>query len=363
MENEIKNENESKKINLIKLILAIAAELFIVAAIVWFFDPFYQYHAPFLGLEAVLNDRDNQMPGTVRNFDYDSVLVGSSVAENFDGDFLDDIYGCRTLKLIRASGSMADLLYYLDMAQEEQNLKNVFWCLDIFALESSTQVTLYGEDIPRYLHTKAVYDDLPYLFNKEILLEKIPTMLAMAGQGINVGGNAYNWSRDKVFNADRAMLAYDRSGVAHGQEVEQIVSAALKQNTSDNIELLTAQIEAHPEITYRFMFPPYSMLWWDCAYVNGQLEERLYILEETLPVLLSFENVEVYFFQANEEIVCNLDNYMDMIHYSPEVSQSMLEKMAAGENKIAPEDCRETLDAIRELAFRITQEDIYRYYP
>ena len=355
--------DESKKKNLIKLILAIFAELFMVVAVVWFFDPFYQYHAPFFGMEAVLNDRDNQMPGTVRNFSYDSVLVGSSVAENFDSDFLNDTYGCSTVKLIKASGSMADLLYYLDMAQKEHDLKNVFWCLDIFALDASTEVTLYEKGIPRYLHTKAVYDDLPYLFNKEILLEKIPAMLAMAGQGINVGGNAYNWDRDKEFSASQAMLAYDKGGVEHGQESEQTISTELKQRTSDNIKLLTAQIEAHPEITYRFMLPPYSMLWWDCAYVNGQLEERLYILEETLPVLLAFENVEVYFFQSDEEVVCNLDNYMDMIHYSPEINQRMLEKMAAGENKVTPESCRETLDVMRELAMRITREDIYRYYP
>lgn len=356
-------ENEKKKRNLIKLILVIFAELFAIAFIVWFFDPFYQNHAPFLGMEAVLNDRDNQMPGTVRNFSYDSVLVGSSVAENFDSDFLDDTYGCSTVKLIRASGSLADLLYYLDMAQEKQSLQNVFWCLDLFALDSSSEVTLYKEDTPRYLHTKAVYDDLPYLFNKEILLEKIPAMLAMADQGINVGGNAYNWARNKEFSTGRAMLAYDRSGVECGQEFEQTISAELKQKTSENIKLLTAQIEAHPQITYRFMLPPYSMLWWDCAYVNGQLEERLYILEETLPVLLTYENVEVYFFQSDEEIVCNLDNYMDMIHYSPEVSQSMLEKMAAGENRVTSGSCRETLDVMRELAMRIAREDIYLYYP
>lgn len=72
-----------------------------VALVVWSFDPFYQYHAPFLGIEAVLNDRNNQMPGTVRNFSYDSVLVGSSVAENFVSSFLDETYGCSTLKLIR----------------------------------------------------------------------------------------------------------------------------------------------------------------------------------------------------------------------------------------------------------------------
>ena len=153
----------NRKKGLRRLLLFIAAEFLLVALIVWLFDPFYQYHGPFFGMEAVLNDRDNQMPGTVRNFSYDSVLMGSSVAENFDSSFLDGTYGCRTLKIIRASGSVADLLYYLEMAQERGELRNVFWCLDIPALEASTEVTLKGGDTPGYLHTAGILDDLPYI--------------------------------------------------------------------------------------------------------------------------------------------------------------------------------------------------------
>lgn len=344
------------------LITIIAAEFFLVALVVWFFDPFYQYHAPYFGMDAVLNDRDNQMPGTVRNFTYDSVLVGSSVAENFDSTSLDEVYDCKTLKLIRASGSMADLLYYMEMAQENRNLHNVFWCLDIFAMNSSTEVTLYGEDTPRYLHTSAILDDIPYLFNKEILLERIPSMLAFAHQGINTGGAAYNWAQDKEFSAAKAMQAYNRSELNLAGEVEQKDFSEHRQLIAENITLLAAQIEAHPEVEFRFLFPPYSMLWWDCAYVNGELSERLYTQEETLSALLSYENVEVYFFQAEEAIICDLDNYMDMIHYSPDINQYMLDRMAAGENRVTTENLQEITDDMRRLTERISKEEIWRYY-
>lgn len=356
-------ETVDKSKQLKKLILVILAELFLIAFVVWFFDPFYQYHEPFLGMDAVLNDRDNQMPGTIRNFAYDSVLVGSSVAENFDGAFLNEVYGCHTLKLIRASGSLADLLYYLDLAQKKHGLQNVFWCLDVFAMTASTEVTLYGGNTPRYLHTDTVLDDLPYVYNKEILLEKIPAMLALAHQGKNIGGDAYNWAEGKDFSASGAMRAYARSDGLRGQKIEQTVSSELERLTADNLALLTGQIEAHPEITYRFLFPPYSMLWWDCAYVNGQLEERLYVLRETISALLDYENVEIYFFQAEEAIVCDLDNYMDMIHYSPVVNQYMLEKMAAEECRVTGENWDGVLEKMGELALRITEEEIYRYYP
>ena len=356
-------ENEYKRKALKKLIIAMAAELFLVAVAVWIIDPFYQYHAPVLGEGAVLNDRDNQMPGSIRNFQYDSVLVGSSVAENFDSKFLDDAYDCNTLKIIRASGSVADLLYYLEMAQAGHKLENVFWCLDILSMAASTEVTLYGKDVPRYLHTKTVLDDLPYLYNKEILFEKIPAQLVSSRQGINTGGQAYNWSRGKEFSAVQAMRAYDRNAIQENVVIEAKDLTQVRKLLDENIGLLTEQIRSHPEIRYRFLIPPYSLLWWDCAYVNGELEERFTILEEMIPALLAFENVEIYFFPDQEEIVCNLDNYMDMVHYSPDINQFMLERLVAGENRLTGDNMEEIMGNLHEMAEYITTRKIFEYYP
>ncbi len=345
-----------------RLIIFIAVQMAFVGFFVWLTDPFYQYHAPFFGMDAVLNDRDNQMPGTIRNFEYDSVLVGSSLAENFDSSFLDQTYNCSTLKIIRASGSVADLLYYLEMAQEERALKNVFWCLDISSVEASTEVTLYGQDTPRYLHTKTVLDDLPYLFNKEILMEKIPSMLAYAHAGLNTGGKAYNWARGKEFGEAWAMRAYDRGNIgpsALSGDRDYTVETVL---IAENIALLTRQVEAHPETKYRFLIPPLSLLWWDCAYVNGELEQRIYALDQAVSALLCLENVEVYYFQNEESIVCNLDYYMDMVHYSPDISQYMLDAMAAGRNRVEAGNWKEAVAGLQKLTAWISAEGIFVYY-
>lgn len=349
----------SKKKSLFWLLGLIAGWLFLAAFLVWFFDPFYQYHAPFFGMEAVFQDRDNQMPGSVRNLSYDSVLMGSSLAENFDSSFLDRQYGCHTLKIIRASGSAADLLYYLDMARESHELKNVFWCLDLSAMDASPEHTLFDETVPRYLHTETILDDGTYLWNKDILFQTIPLNLAYGQMGRNTGGHAYDWSQGKEFSARMAMLAYEKP---RERVLTERDFTGQKENVLANLEQITIRIKDHPETMYRFFFPLYSMNWWDCAYVNGELEEKFYILEQTLPMLLSCDNVEVYYFQDEEEIICNLDNYMDMIHYSPTVSQYILDKMASGEGRSTRENWQEAVERMRDLAGRITDELIYRYY-
>lgn len=349
----------SKKKSLFWLLGLMAAQLFLAALIVWLLDPFYQYHEPFFGMEAVFQDRDNQMPGSVRNLSYDSVLMGSSLAENFDSSFLDRQYGCKTLKVIRASGSAADLLYYLDMARETHELKNVFWCLDLSALDASPEHTFFDKDVPRYLHTKNVLDDGTYLWNKDILLQTIPMTIAYGVMGRNTGGHAYDWSQGKEFSARMAMGAYQKPpGRAKAGDFK-----VQEENVRTNLDQIVKRVREHPETMYRFFFPLYSMSWWDCAYVNGELEEKFYILEQTLPLLLSCENVELYYFQDEEEIICNLDNYMDMIHYSPAVSQYILDKVAAGEGRVTQENWQQAVEGMRALAGRITQELIYQYYP
>ena len=340
------------------LAILIAAMMFLSAFITYLFDPFYQYHEPYFGLERVFNNRDYQMVGSVKNLSYDSVLVGSSVAENFDSSFLDKEYDCNTLKIIRATGSAADLLHYLEIAHGKQDLKNVFWCMDIFALTGSTEVTVASDKALKYLHTDTILDDATYLFNKDVLFKEIPLYVAYSVMGINTGGQAYDWSADKEFSAARAMQVYEKPDEVLAEQPHDEQLALLEQNLSNVLQ----EINGHPETEYIIMFPPYSMLWWDCGYVNGTGELYLKVLEEALPALTACDNVKLYFFQSERDIICNLDNYMDMLHYSPAINQYMLDKVVEDLNRVTEENVESVLLEMRETYEYIIEEGIYQYY-
>lgn len=349
----------NKKKSLKWLVICMVVMMLLPALITYLFDPFYQYHQPFFQLNASLHDRDNQVVGTIRTFDYDSVLLGSSVAENFDSSYLDANYSCQTLKVIRASGSTADLLYYMDMAHANQDLKNVFWCMDIFAITASTEVTLYDDSIPRYLHTNTVLDDVTYLYNKDILFKEIPLSVAYSLMNTNTGGNAYNWAADKTFGPAKAMQAYQKPKEALPPSN---ISPDKKKLVADNIALIVEEITSHPDTQYTILFPPYSLLWWDCGYTNGISSEYFYVLEELLPALLCCQNATIYYFQDEQNIVCNLNYYMDMLHYSPEINQYMLDCVVAGENQVTNENVDEVLQSMQTTYQYIINEGIYQYY-
>lgn len=343
------------------LLTLIAAEMALVALITVLFDPFYQYHATLPGTETVLYDRDNQVPGTIRTFEYDSVLLGSSVAENFDSDYLDTMYNGKFIKIIRASSSIADLRYYMDQAHEEQEITNVFWCLDLFAFTFSTEVTLYAGNIPRYLHTDTIFDDFTYLFNKEILFEKIPFSLACSYLGRNTGGEAYNWAADKTFGAESAMRSYNKP--AGNFSDSGVVSPENKELIDTNLAMALDEITSHPETQYTIVLPPYSLLWWDSGYVNELSSAYLYAMEQVLTTFVPLENVTVHFFMNERNIICDLNYYMDMLHYSPEINQYMLECVSKGSHLVTEENLNEVISDMNETVDYIVTEKIYDYYP
>ena len=148
--------------------------LLLIIAIIILFDPFYQYHKPLPGLKSVLTDKEYQCIGTLRNFDYDSLIVGSSVCENYNNTWFDNGFGCRTIKAIRSYGATADLCYLLDVAYENRDLKYVFYNIDPSSLSASTETTYESTGCPMYLYDTNFLNDYPYVLNKDILLEKIP---------------------------------------------------------------------------------------------------------------------------------------------------------------------------------------------
>ena len=86
------------------LLLALAAAVILI-------DPFFHYHKPWFGLKAVLTDKEYQCIGSLRTFDYDSLIVGSSVAENYYNGWFNEGFQCKTVKAIRSYGATADLCY------------------------------------------------------------------------------------------------------------------------------------------------------------------------------------------------------------------------------------------------------------
>ena len=346
----MEKENISK--NFIKrFLIAVLAVIVCIAGIVVVFDPFYHYHKPWFGLKEVLNDKEYQCVGTLRNFDYNALLVGSSVMENNNNAWYDEAYGVKSIKAIRSYGATADLCYLVDVAYEKHDIDYVFYNIDPSSLIADAETTYEATGCPMYLYDKNPLNDVKYLFNKDVLFEKIPYQVANSFIGDYDEGLSYNWAKWKEFNEGMTLGLYYRK-----KNVEPMMPEnAYEDKVKKNIELLTSEVKNHPDTKFIFFYPSYSMLWWDGVYRSGERDAYIYSEKMMTKELLKYDNVRVFCFQDEEDVVTDLDNYMDSIHFSPDINKLMLDKMIKGENELTNSNYEKRLNEVKDFSEKIVK--------
>lgn len=341
-----RNRHTGQAAGFLKTMAAAAGILLGVCALtVYLFDPFYHYHKPWFGLKAVLNEKEYQVVGSLRRFEYDSVLVGSSVVENNDNAWYDEAFGGTTVKAVRSYGGIADLVWYLNLAFDAQKVRQVFFNLDPASLTQEAETTFEASGCPVYLYDDNPFNDVKYLLNKTVLLEKIPYQIAQSLSRSYNEGLSYNWAEGKDFSENGVLTHYMRK-----KNVEEMLPAEAKITQLEaNLALLVQVVEAHPETQFYFFLPPYSMIWWDDAVRNGLEEVYLYDEERVAGTLLSYDNVRFFDFQNQAETVTDLNRYMDTVHFDPQVNYDICQSMAAGECEVTDENLHEVFAETREL--------------
>lgn len=338
-------------------ILSVLALLIICATIVYVADPFFHYHEPYFGLKKVLTEKEYQCIGSVRNFEYDSMIVGSSVCENYNNRWFDDAFGVKSIKAIRSYGATADLCYFIDEAYKNHDLKYVFYNIDPGALAGDTQLTFEQTGCPMYLYDNNPINDIEYLLNKDVLLQRVPYMVSKSFMDEYDEGESYNWGQWKEFKKDMVLGLYIRR-----KSIDTMKAAdAYCAECDGNIKLIEDIVKEHPETQFYIFIPPYSFVWWDNIYRYGDTDAYMENMKKCASALLQYDNVRFYYFLNDEEVVTNLDNYMDVLHFSPAINESIVNKLYDGRFEITKENLDEVFEDSYKFADKAVNELIKPY--
>ena len=332
----------------------LGALLVICAGLVVFLDPFYHFHGKLPFLKAVLDDRDYQVKGTLDHFDYDAVVLGTSLAENTNTDVIKNNFNLTAVKAIRAGGSNADLLFYLNDALDKQEVKRVFYYLDYASMTGGMRDSFKDSD-EAFIINNNPFDDCKYIFNKDVLLNKIVKQVAYSTIVDYNEAEPYCWYAEKTFSEAEILSRYS---IEEAIEQNQIDDTDFVANISEIEEI----IKSHPDTQFDIILPPVSILWWDYEYRCGNLDVRMSETKYLTDKLGIYQNVNIYNFQFDEDIVKNLDNYMDTVHFSNIINNRIYEEIANGREASEAETVQAECDIFRETVIHFSNEEIYEYY-
>ena len=126
----------------------------------------------------------------------------------------------------------------------------------------------------------------------------------------------------------------------------------------EHTKLIDASIDIG--ITFYFYTPPYSILYWDDCIRRGQLAAQINAMGYAYEKLLSYDNVRVFFFMDDYELITDLEHYRDYSHYDQSVNHYMYECMRDGKRELRSEDIFDTLTALQSYAAEYDYEAIFR---
>lgn len=244
-----------------------------------------------------------------------------------------------------------------DLAFKHQNIKTVYLGLDIFSDNFSRDSELVRPELPQYLYDDNLFNDVEYIFNKDIFYDFTMQNIQFFIKNIKKNNDwAYNWNSNFEFSKEAVLSGYLRPEIAKNE----VDLNYYMQNYEANMENITKYIEEYPKTKFVIFFPPYSILLWDSITRNNSIDASIAVTKRVMKDLLEYDNVELYYFTNIEEIITNLDNYKDYTHYREDINYYMYESMCkTGEHRITKENYIEEINKMRNIAISYDYDKIF----
>ena len=312
------------------VLAALLAGLAACAALTYAVDPFEQYRES--AILPLYDQESYNNPGIAKNYDYDAVILGTSMVEMSNPSVIDACFGVKSIKLPMRGSHTAQMgwqLSHVFAAKEKrgETLKLAILAVDAYSLMGPVDD---DEEIIEYLWNDNPLDDVSYLLNRDVLLVKIPKMLKNIGKSTaGKRDDMYKWT-DVTFSAQSV---FDTTPVSPQKEMTDS-EYRIERSTGNITEHILRHVQAHPETTFLIYMPPYSVGYWYLMTRGGLSEQQFRSRARVCELLLEYPNVQIYDFSSRVEWITDLDEYFDYSHHSSAVSDAVMRAMAAGENRV-----------------------------
>ncbi len=317
-------------------------------------DPYFHFHAPLKNLAYYLDNGRYINDGIGRNFEYDAIIIGSSMTKNFKTSEFDELFDTSAVKTPYSGANFSEISKALERVfARKPDCNTVLWCLDYNQLGGNREAY---ESYPEYLYDDNYLNDIKYLLNKNSLIQAGMTILYTLQGNETMTMDEYSaWSqpvgKSVVMGDAKLVPAVPSTGNLSEKE-----TAETQKILEDSV---LPVIKQHPNVKFYIFFSPYSIAYWDSLYRSGEVEkqiEREFIAESAL---CEFENVEVYSFFEDIDLITDFDNYYDAGHYAANVNSLILKRISQKKGLITKDNVGTHIAKMKEVFETFDYDSLY----
>jgi len=326
------------------LIVGLSLCLILPASFIYYTDPYQIFHkTKFPGIGLTNNQRYHDA-GLINSFladpseGYDSVLVGSSLSENFTTEAAHQLLNWhRPLRLFLSGGNPKELSIIVHHSLHQQNTKHLLWELRPRLYWSPVNDFVIDKHVfPDYLYNNNPFDDFPYLLNIDVLEKSWSAwsgnkaQFAFTPETIGYWGDNGPFIAEwhNRFNAPENLLAF-RQQAKSIQKIDQLPTGEIPYPVIKDTLFPIINQYCNTDVELVLFIPPVSKI----DYIGGgdftirAIRMARYILNETQYC----KNIRLHAFDLME-FSNDLNNYKDQEHYLPPINVKILELIGKHEN-------------------------------
>jgi len=332
----------------ISLILVIVLAL---AAMVAIIDPFFHYHAPIKGLYYTLDEERYQNDGITKHFDYDALITGTSMTQNFKTSQAEELFGYDFIKVCYSGGMYKEIGGNIELALETHDVKMVVRGIDgtyLFEDKDASRNDL--GTYPTYLYDNNIFNDVNYLLNSTVILGYCLPTLARLFTGHDGGYTSFDdyssWQAEATFGKEAVVgngTSYDLT--TEQEDMSDDEKKTLIDSFTQNVIDMAIK---YPDTDFYLFFPPYSAAYLGIEYEDGQMNKLFQGYKLAASLLVQYDNIHLFAFDDRFDITQNLDNYRDISHYASWVNEEILECMESGTGELTADTYEEYYDTLIE---------------
>lgn len=336
------------KIWLTSWLVIVISSLSACEYLVFTIDPFMHYRKPDLDRYFYrLDNQRSQNDGIIKHFDYDAMITGTSMTENFRTTEADRLFGCHFIKTSFSGGLYKEINDNIKNAfKENPDLKTVIRCLDIRLFDT---VKDEGRDdlgrYPTYLYDSNPFNDVEYLLNRDVVFERSLEMtLEKDKEGFEPGITSFDdysrWQERYTFGSKTVLQDGAKTEDPAQTHLSDDVKQIIRENIAQNVTNLA---DEHPEIDFYYYYSPYSAAVWDKWKRKGTLYEHLEAVRYVTELILPHKNIHLFSFNGRTDIITDLNNYKDETHYACWVNSLILKWIHDGKYQLTEDNYKERL--------------------
>lgn len=318
-------------------------------------DPFFHYHKPDTDTYYYkLDNQRSQNDGIIRNFDYTGLITGTSLTENFLASEAEALWGGTFIKVPFSGASFREI---------NGNIETALQCnpeLRIVIRGIEPAKLIYDKDLmrddmgdyPSYLYDDDVFNDVEYVFNRDVIFSRLYPMVKETREadfvpGITTFDRYSNWAGQHRYGVHA--LFPDGVRMKKATWIYPF-NSTYEQLTRENVtQNLTAIADAYPDVTFYYFFTPYSAQFWKETVELGTLDRMVASEKLAVEEMLRHPNIRLYSFNDLFDVTMDLNNYKDKLHYGEWVNSMILRYMKEGKCLLTPENYETRLE--KELTF------------